>query len=698
MESVIQNHPRPNSQTSTKKVQVKSAASPAKVEAIARLSNHLFPKCTNKSQRNAISAYLNMASEEQLCSFELLMENPSILDNIANIAKFVRGILLLNGDIYGAIDLGEKKSGALNLLKFRDMLSQSLTQNGNNSSSTSKSERDLLAAWSLWKDLPTEVYLSRERISQYFKRAGLDPEAAIKHLKTHPSRPDMFTTPNIDTQQANVNWFLSSAKVILPHEKLCSDAVSELDDIQTRAVDNAIRMPVSFMHGSAGTGKTKTIGAIIKSVLGQEDPSISVVCAAFTHKAVKCIESRILAAGIPLEDVTTCTIDSLIGKLDMEAMMGNGIDPLHIPHATPVDSFATSKPANPKTGLQKQIYLILDEASMVSLKLLSRLAGSLKNNRKAFQVCIVGDVGQLRPIDRGEMFRHLVQREGGDVTRSTALTTCYRTSHQDLYDACTMMRNGTFPCITAEHFTFMACTNEDEITFDLVKCIKAYGTNAQYLAWRNEDVVMISNLVQKWILSRQKKGSKDHESLLDVSEVYVQRHYLPRGGFADVRYHAGDRVVFSGNKYKEVSRATLGTVTRIIKKGQESVGIAVLWDGLGTEMEHRYDKAPAPASISALSATAAEMDDDNNDESENNMAFMLAYCMTVHKSQGSEFERVVVPCYAMSMQRSFEDRRWLYTAMSRGKEHVTVIGIQDDLCALTSKQVPAVSLLDVQCV
>ena len=676
-----------------RKVLIKSMASPAKLELVARLSNTLLQKCSNKSQRTAVSVYLNMASEDQLGALERICLTPSIFDNIANVAKFVRGLILLNGDVYGSVDLGEKRLGAMKLLLFRDSLLQYVSKD------SVKSNRELLVAWTLWKDLPSEVYLDRERISQYFKRVGMDPNAVITHLKPHPENDNMFTIPAIDTQQKNVNAMLAAAEVVLPSNATCPEAIRELDETQVHAVLNAVTLPVSFLHGSAGTGKTKTIGAIIKSVLAQEDDETTVVCAAFTHKAVKCIEARILASDIPMEDVVTCTIDSLIGKLDSEAMLAATDATTNATSATPMHFMAPSAPKKP--GIKKQIFLILDEASMISLKLLSRLAVSLKSNQMIYQVCFVGDIGQLRPIDRGEMFRHLVisgtrkESNTNNTNNSIMLEICYRTSHQDLYDACCAVRNGSFPTKSSDHYDFYACSTEDDITRMLVKCIKAHGTRAQYLAWRNEDVVMISNMVQKWLLAAQNRAEREEGiASLDVSEVYNQRHYLPRGGHADVKYHVGDRVVFSGNKYKEVSRATLGTVTRIIKKGNDNVGIAVHWDGHVLEMEHRYDVC-APTVPTGAAYTGD--DDDNSDESENNMAFMLAYCMTVHKSQGSEFDHVIIPCYAMSMQRSFEDRRWLYTAMSRGKEHISVIGIPEDIAALSSKHVPPVALLSVQC-
>ena len=664
-----------------KKAVIKSQLSVERVEQINRLSEQLSPKCSSKSHRMALHSYLNMATDEQLATIEKISGVSEIMSNVQNVAKFVRGIMTLNGDVYGTVDMGERRLGARGMLMFRDALAQHVNHD------SIRSERAILVAWSLWKDASADVYLEESRIAAYFRLAGLDPEEAMSHLKRHPSIPGMYTLPSIETQQKNVDWMLATSSIVSSAVLPGFEAIGDLDEVQAHAVKNALNKPVSFLHGSAGTGKTKTISAIIKTILDCMDDDVTMVCTAFTHKAFKCIEERIVTSDIPLEEVVTCTIDSLIGKLDMENMNKDT--------GTSTSSQSSfSMAMQPKKPIfSEKLYIVLDEASMISLKLLSRLAVSLRTNGKSFQLCMVGDIGQLRPIDRGEMFRYMIKScEDINSKLSTRLDVCYRTSFFDLYNACTQVRNGSFPECSSEHFQLLACQDEDEITKNLVKCIKAHGTSAQYLAWKNEDVVMISNMVQKWLLTCKNKPLDS--IVLDTSDAYVQRHYLPRGGYADVKYHVGDRVVFSGNKYKEVSRATLGTVTRILKKGKDSVGIAVLWDGHGNEMDHRYDKINVTAPSKNNTVISGDHEDDS-DESDNNMAFMLAYCMTVHKSQGSEFQRVIVPCYAMGTQRNFEDRRWLYTAMSRGKENITVIGIPKDMIAFTMKPVPNVPALNV---
>ena len=67
----------------------------------------------------------------------------------------------------------------------------------------------------------------------------------------------------------------------------------------------------------------------------------------------------------------------------------------------------------------------------------------------------------------------------------------------------------------------------------------------------------------------------------------------------------------------------------------------------------------------------------------------LAYAITAHKSQGSEYDNVLVACYDVNKMMYCMDRRWLYTSITRGKNNVTLVAtknivdfIQMKLCNL----------------
>jgi ATP-dependent exoDNAse (exonuclease V) alpha subunit len=66
----------------------------------------------------------------------------------------------------------------------------------------------------------------------------------------------------------------------------------------------------------------------------------------------------------------------------------------------------------------------------------------------------------------------------------------------------------------------------------------------------------------------------------------------------------------------------------------------------------------------------------------------LAYCMTVHKAQGSEFDDVLVATFAVETMATVLDRRWIYTASTRAKNRLRISsgpGI-DELVAMPIKR------------
>jgi exodeoxyribonuclease V alpha subunit len=123
-------------------------------------------------------------------------------------------------------------------------------------------------------------------------------------------------------------------------------------------------------------------------------------------------------------------------------------------------------------------------------------------------------------------------------------------------------------------------------------------------------------------------------------------------------FYTGDRLVYGGENLSELglTNSMLGTVMRAT-----GGGIMVRWDG-GKAM-----------GITASSRIVKDV--------------RLAYCLTVHKAQGSEYEQVAVPCFETEKMLRCMDRRWLYTAVSRGRKRV-VIMCTEGLQAFVEQPVP----------
>ena len=274
------------------------------------------------------------------------------------------------------------------------------------------------------------------------------------------------------------------------------------------------------------------------------------------------------------------------------------------------------------------MFLILDEASMLDIDLLGWLASTLMSRHISTQVCFVGDYHQIQPVGRGEFFRMLVET-GKNVNN---LLKCYRTDNQDLEDNYMLLRNGMVPQ-TSEHFTNQVMLNDEGISKFLKKHIIDHHDEWKIICWQNIHIKMINKWVQEQLLLSRKIGPGNFRGLYE-----------------------NDKVVYCGDSDDpSITNATNGVVTSANNKS-----MTIEWDTGATK---RYTKI---ADI------------------------QLRYAVTAHKAQGSEFDKVLVACYDIDKMKMCIDRRWLYTSITRGKEHVMMLATKkiDDFIKMDLKPVP----------
>ena len=253
--------------------------------------------------------------------------------------------------------------------------------------------------------------------------------------------------------------------------------------------------------------------------------------------------------------------------------------------------------------------LIVDEASMLDLEKTARLARKAMDY-PAWQVCLAGDDGQLEPISRGEIFRTAIHNGGAHIFK---LEKCYRAENVDLFDAQLSIRSGKMPS-SSESVLVNLMDKDASVEAEIKSFVKKHGAETQYIAWTNRTCDLVNRLVQ-----RKHSGP------------------TPTPGIA----MAGDRVVYCGKNdvKRNLTNAMCGVVTKI--RGPHT--LVVDWEDGGGELECAASDAP------------------------------LAYCITVHKAQGSEYERVCVVATSVEAMTRSLDRRWLYTAVSRAKRQCTIL-------------------------
>ncbi|RAL20409.1 ATP-dependent RecD-like DNA helicase [Lujinxingia litoralis] len=278
--------------------------------------------------------------------------------------------------------------------------------------------------------------------------------------------------------------------------------------------------------------------------------------------------------------------------------------------------------------------LIVDEASMVDTWLLAALAAALPATAC---LALVGDIDQLPSVGPGQVLRDVIDSGIAGVTR---LTEIFRQA-----EASTIVVNahrinaGKMPVVPArkpgELVDFYTINAEDPK--------QAHARIVELVTERMPRAFGLDPLQDVQILAPMHRGevgcSKLNEALQRA--FHQGKPELVRG---HRRFCEGDRVMQTRNNYE--AEVFNGDVGQVVALHAEENTLTVRFD----EREVSYDRA-------------------NLDE------LVLAYAITVHKSQGSEYRAVVLP---MSTQHYVMlQRNLLYTAVTRARELVVVVGSEE---------------------
>lgn len=257
------------------------------------------------------------------------------------------------------------------------------------------------------------------------------------------------------------------------------------------------------------------------------------------------------------------------------------------------------------------LLIFIDEASMLDVETFGEFAHAVVTKCMAWQLCLVGDEEQLPPVGRGECFRTAIKQ----LRKSESclkLTKCYRASFVPMFEFHLAVRSGSLPDGDGKIVVVQKLSDDNAIIQVVKDVILEEGAGTVFIAWQNEHVDMINRWVQRKTTGEPKPG---------------------------MRYNVGDRVVYCGENQPGcgLTNAMCGTVV-----SPDSRVMGVKWE-----------------SGRCLPVSPRDV--------------KLAYCLTVHKAQGSGFDSVCVVCLRGALMLKLLDRRWLYTAVSRARNKVRVI-------------------------
>lgn len=294
---------------------------------------------------------------------------------------------------------------------------------------------------------------------------------------------------------------------------------------------------------------------------------------------------------------------------------------------------------NSQTKLSYDV-IIVDEVSMVDSQLMYFLVRSIKRGAK---LVLVGDKDQLASVGAGNVLGDILESECFAVSR---LTQIYRQSEDSLIILnAHEINNGKVPAMDnkSRDFFFERKENNEEVLQSIIDMcttripnyIGVDSSNIQVLAPMKSGVIGIDNI-------NSSLQDRLNPSSLSKPEIATEK----------VIYRKGDRVMQTSNNYERAW----------IKDGV--FGSGVFNGDIG--VISGIDLATSEVVIEFEDGRVARYVKSDLDE------ITLSYAITIHKSQGSEFDVVIIP--VLSGPPMLLTRNLLYTGVTRAKKMVVLIG------------------------
>lgn len=392
----------------------------------------------------------------------------------------------------------------------------------------------------------------------------------------------------------------------------------ELDTLQKEAVIEAIKHGVTVISGGPGTGKTTTINTIIRYF---DAEGMDIFLAAPTGRAAK-----------RMQEATGYEAKTIHRLLEVNGGMVS-------------DSRAPMFERNEENPLEADV-IIVDEMSMIDIHLFKALLSAISIGTR---LIMVGDVDQLPSVGPGQVLRDIID---SNAFSTVILKRIFRQSEEsDIVVNAHKINNGQRISLDnkSKDFFFLERSDYQVIYKHMIQLIK--DKLPSYVGATMFDIQ---------VLTPMKKGALGVETLNNVLQEYLNpkddsKEEYERG---EHLFREGDKVMQVKNNY-QLTWQILSKYNIPIDEGtgvfNGDTGIVKHIDRYGQIMEVEFDEG-----------RVVEYPFSGLDELE------LAYAVTVHKSQGSEYPAVILPI--LSGPKMLLNRNLFYTAVTRAKKCVTILG------------------------
>ena len=488
--------------------------------------------------------------------------------------------------------------------------------------------------------LPAEVLLARagellgtdpQEMEKYLMDLAIDRKIIVK------TAPDADGTPQRQVYTAQAYHLeLNAARMLYELNLLTGEDEDRvdariralekkdritLDPLQREAVKRAACCGLLIVTGGPGTGKTTTINTMIRYFRSEKK---SIALAAPTGRAAK-----------RMTEATGYEAATIHRLLELSAVSDETMEEIRFER-------------NADNPLEADV-IIIDEMSMVDMYLMHALLLAVAPGTR---LILVGDRNQLPSVGPGSVLRDLI-------------------------------RSGCIPVVTLTHIFRQAQESDIIVNAHRINAglpVRLDNNSRDFFFLRRDDASVIQQsvlyLVAKklpgyvkaqpsdiQVLTPTRKGPLGVESLNAVLQKYLNP---PDGRKAEKEtpegiFREGDRVMQIRNNY-QLEWEIRGRHGIPVQQGcgvfNGDCGIIRRIDLQNELMEVEYEEGRM------ISYTFRQLDE-----------LELAYAMTVHKAQGSEYPAVVIPL--LGVPQLLQTRNLLYTAVTRAKKSVVLIGSAD---------------------
>ena len=406
------------------------------------------------------------------------------------------------------------------------------------------------------------------------------------------------------------------------------------NETQKTAIRTAVERGLLILTGGPGTGKTTTLRAILNLF---ENAGLDVALAAPTGRAAK-----------RMSELTGREAKTIHRLLEVEWDK----------HDRPVFQRNRRNPIDENA-------LIVDELSMVDVRLFSSLLESLPIGCR---LVLVGDADQLPPVGAGNVLNDIIE---SGILPVVQLNEVFRQAMESL-----IVTNAHK--IVQGEMPELGRRDKDFFFMERISPVAASATVAELCTTRLPKAYHYTSAEDIQVICASRIGETGTVRLNELLQSQLNPPAREKKEFkhANRIFRVGDKVMQTKNNYDiEWESLADGTTGSGIFNGD--IGILKQIDTAHGTMKIRFDDRVADYSFDFASQLEH------------------AYAITVHKSQGSEFPAVVMPMTGIVDRLAY--RNLLYTAVTRAKELIVMVGSQAQLTRMVQNNSKAKRYSALKC-